>query len=333
MKIRRAGEADVETARTLWERFTAEAAFTPYPPASFDPALVRDQLALVAEDGERAVGIAFANVSSQWFGYVFGLYVEPDARRQGIATALLRHVAAELAERGVAHVVLDVDTPNKMARTVYQRLGFAEVGRRLATPVEDFLKRADSGPSGPTFGSIHIQSDDFPAIERAVRQFVPRLPGGSEGSLVVPPRNGWIAVYDDVCDRDPDQLRRLARELSDRLGGVVLALGVEQGAVARFILFDRGRIVDEYLSVAEYYGALPPGDVIALQANPRVVARLTGANAASVRAAAVHAESPAELPPAPEVLAGLARAIGIDGGEHGYDDAPDMPGAVAIPRT
>ena len=37
------------------------------------------------------------------------------------------------------------------------------------------------------------------------------------------------------------------------------------------ILFERGSIVDEYLSVPEFYGPLPPGDVVGLAANPRVV--------------------------------------------------------------
>jgi hypothetical protein len=76
--------------------------------------------------------------------------------------------------------------------------------------------------------------------------------------------------------------------------------------------------MDEYLSVQEYYGPLPPGEVVALAANPRVVARLTGADAERVRAAALHGRSPAELPPAPELLASLAHAIGIPGGEVGY---------------
>ena len=128
-----------------------------------------------------------------------------------------------------------------------------------------------------SFGSIHIQSDDLSAVEQAVRQFVPRLPGGSRGSLVAPPRGGWIAVYDDVCDRNPEMLRRLARELCDRMGAVTALLGVEREELVRMILFERGRIVDEYLSVPEFYGPLPPGDVVGLAANPTVVSRLTGA--------------------------------------------------------
>ena len=53
-------------------------------------------------------------------------------------------------------------------------------------------------------------------------------------------------------------LRRLARELSERTGAVTLALGIEHEQVVRFILFEAGRIVDEYLSVPEHYGSCRP---------------------------------------------------------------------------
>ena len=152
-----------------------------------------------------------------------------------------------------------------------------------------------------------------------MQQFVPRLPGGSRGSEVTQPRNGWITVYDEACDRDPASLRRLAKELSERMGAVVIAIGVENEQVVRFVLHEAGRIVDEYLSVPEHYGGLPPGDVIALAANPRVVARLTGADPAAVRAVARTAASPSELPPAQELLESIASAIGLEGAERGWE--------------
>ena len=80
-----------------------------------------------------------------------------------------------------------------------------------------------------------------------------------------------------------------------------------------FSIMDRGSIVDEYQSVPEYHGPLPPGDVVALSANPTVVARLTGAEPARVRAVARTATSPAELPPAPELFAQLANVLGLEG--------------------
>jgi hypothetical protein len=149
---------------------------------------------------------------------------------------------------------------------------------------------------------------------------------------VTPPRNGWIAVYDDVCDRDPVQLRRLARELSDGLGAVTLALGLERGEVVRMVLLERGRVVDEYLSVPEYYGPLPPGDVVGLQANPTVLARLTGAEPEAVRRVARTASTPAELPPAPQLLAALAEVLGVEGAGHGWADAPAPEGSIRIER-
>ncbi len=105
-----------------------------------------------------------------------------------------------------------------------------------------------------------------------------------------------MSVYDDACDRDPAMLRRLAKDISTRTGLVVVALGLEDDAVARMILFDRGSVVDEYASVPEYHGPLPPGEVVALQANPVVVERYTGASQAAVREAAPVGGSPADLP-------------------------------------
>jgi hypothetical protein len=162
---------------------------------------------------------------------------------------------------------------------------------------------------------------------------VPRLPGGSKGSVVVGERNGWTAVHDELCDREPAMLRRLALELSDRMGAVVLALGIEHGRVVRYVLFERGSIVDEYASVPEYHGPLPPGDVIALGANPTVLARLTGADPVRVRAVARTASVGAELPAAGELLAELADVLGVEGPGLSYAEARDLPGAILLDRA
>jgi hypothetical protein len=106
------------------------------------------------------------------------------------------------------------------------------------------------------------------------------------------------------------------------MGAVVVALSLEVDEVVRMVALDRGGIVDEYLSVPEFYGPLAPGDVIGLAANPTVLARLTGADPQRVRAAAPTAPAPADLPPAREILAELAGALGLEGAEHGYP-APD----------
>jgi hypothetical protein len=94
-------------------------------------------------------------------------------------------------------------------------------------------------------------------------------------------------------------------------------MAVEDSAVVRYALYERGSIVDEYQSVPEHFGPLPPGDVVALGANPTVVARLTGAEPARVRAVARTASSPDQLPPPDELLQQIAEVMGLEGAGRG----------------
>jgi hypothetical protein len=232
--------------------------------------------------------------------------------------------------RGRGEDVVTVETTREVGDS-WLRAGFSEQARIFEASVDGLEKRLASDKA-PSYGSVHVQTDDLDGVVRAVRQFVPRMPGGSKGSVVAPPQNGWITVFDELTDRNPEMLRRLAREISDRMGAVVLLLGVEEGMVVRFVLFERGRIMDEYLSVPEYYGEVPPGDVISLAANPTVVARLTGADPADVRRLVRNASSVDELPPAGELARDVARVLGVEGGEHGYEGAAEIPGAIDVPR-
>ena len=229
--------------------------------------IIASEIAFVAEDEGTPVGFALARRRAPGFGTLTDLYVAQDARRSGIATELMREVLAAFRSLGIGHLDLDVLASNNVARSLYARWGLKDEVVIMTGSIADLEAKLGSQEAS-SFGSIHIQSDDLSAVEQAVRQFVPRLPGGSRGSLVAPPRAGWIAVYDDVCDRNPELLRRLARELCDRMGAVTLLLGVEREELVRMILFERGRIVDEYLSVPEFYGPLPPGDVVGLGGEP-----------------------------------------------------------------
>jgi hypothetical protein len=211
------------------------------------------------------------------------------------------------------------------------RAGFMETARVLEAPISA-LEAHVGARKEPSFGSIHVQTDDVDAVVRAVRQFVPRLPGGSKGSVVLAPRDGWTSTYDELTDREPEMLRRLARELSDRMGAFVVVMGVEEGRVVRYVALERGRVVDEYLSVPEYYGPLPPGEVIALGANPRLMARLTGADADAIRATARTAMAPEELPPPAELVADLGRLFGLPQASLDYAGASAEQDAMPVER-
>lgn len=189
----------------------------------------------------------------------------------------------------------------------------------------------ESADGLPSFGSVHLQTDDQGAVVTLVERLVPRVKA-SGATIVSPARNGWIAVYDEVADRDPDKLRALGRELSSGSGYVTLTIGVEYGRLVHLIAMERGRVVDEYVSVPSLRN-VAPGDAIALRANPTVLSRLTGGDPARIRAVARTAESPDELPPPEELIAGIAAALGIEGADYGFEQARELPGAVVVEHS
>ena len=311
MNIRLATEADVDRLQELWEAFQQEVGGPAFLRETWEDAWVdlkrhiRDELAFVAEE-DGIVAFVFATVPRETpdLGHVTDLYVAPAARRRGLARALMRRVGDALAKRGIGHVGLDVRFDNPTAKALYDALGFVDQERFMTADVATVRERADHGAgTRRSFGSTHVQTDDEAAVERAVARFLPRL-GRSERTEVTPSRNGWVTIYDALCDEE--------RSAHRRLGAPVVALRLEEEAVVRFFLFERGRMVDEYLSVPTYYGELNKADELSLAANPTLVARLTGADPGQVRAVARTGSSVAELPPAPELLAQVAAVLGVE---------------------
>jgi ribosomal protein S18 acetylase RimI-like enzyme len=311
--IRSATPDDLPLVIELWRAFTTEvpdAAWrdddTEQDLAELEKAIGED-VVLLADD----VGLLVATKTGARLGFVDILYVRPSARGSGMAAELVRAAAVELRDQGADMLELEVLASNEQARAVYERWGFAPVELKLGVSIDALVDRLGRGDGGPTLGSIHVQTDDASAVERTVAKMLPRL-GRSASTEVKSPRNGWVSVRDELCDRDPDALQRLAKELSYTSGGVVLGLGVEEGALVRYVLYDAGAAVDEYASIPDYRGPLPPGDVVALGANPTVVARLTGADPARVREVARTASSPSDLPPALELYAQIGALMGVE---------------------
>ena len=326
MKIRPATDADRPVLEELVHAYLDEHWARPYPPPPASPFLEQGELVVVEVDGE-VVGMAKGELR-EGLGHVSLVYLRPEARGQGGGRDLLQHLATHFHEQGVEHVSLNVELPNDEALAYWRRLGFTDYRRSLLTDLDSLQQRL-AGGEAPSTGSVHVQTDDQAAVEKAVTRFAPRV-ARSAATVVSAPENGWIGVYDEAAGKEPERLRKLAQELSYVSGGVVLAMGIERGSVVRMVAFERGQMMDEYLSVPEFYGALPPGDAMALRANPTLLARLTGGKAPAIRAAALSASSPAELPPPDEVAAGLAEAIGVPGTGLGFEEAKGRPGAVTV---
>lgn len=312
MTIRRATEADEATLRELWQEFEAEVPEPIGEPEGWDEEW-RDTLddirgggVFLAEDQDGAVGVARIEAPRHGAAHIQLVYVRDRARRRGATKALLQECVADAKARGARTISLDVLTTNESALAIWRRLGFHEIGLTMATPLDALEVRLAAPPPAVARASTHVQTDDEVSVGRALAEFVPR-----PESPQVSANGSWIRIADPLFDRDRDAQTRLARELSERLGGVTLALSLE-GEVVRFRLYERGRMVDEYLSVPTYYGALPKGDELALAANPTLVSRLTGADRDEVRRVARTATSPDELPPAPELYESIARMMGLE---------------------
>ena len=140
LRIRPAGPSDRDvvhgllTAQMVEHRLPAEperidrgldAAFRPGSPA---------WLFLAERDGQ-AVGVFLANqiVSVEKGGetlWIEELYVTPDARRTGVARALLAHALDEARRRGLRAFDLEVVPTQAAALALYRALGFEDVPRQ-----------------------------------------------------------------------------------------------------------------------------------------------------------------------------------------------------------
>jgi ribosomal protein S18 acetylase RimI-like enzyme len=313
VNIRRATEADEAILRELWEEFEAEVP----EPEGFEPESweeewkdTRDDIAtggvFLAEDDQGAAGVLRVEAPERGAMHIQLAHVRPRVRRQGVGKALLAAAVEHAREQGARTISLEVLTANETGLAVWRQLGFHDVTLFMASPLDALDARLGKQPNGEERASTHVQTDDEVSVNRAIRQFLPRLQAPQVSSS-----GSWIRVADPVLDRDRQAHGRFARELSDRLGAVTVALALE-GEVVRFRLYERGRMVDEYLSVPTYYGELPKGDELALAANPTLVARLTGADREEVRRVARNDVTPAGLPPAPELYESIARMMGLE---------------------
>jgi [ribosomal protein S18]-alanine N-acetyltransferase len=307
--IRAATTEDVPALQGLWREFAAEIPDLPYRDEDLDEELqeiadlVGKGIVLVAEQDGDAVGLALGRRTGAKVFKLRDLYVQPAARRSGIAQELMREFVAQAGAGGAEMIELDVLASNADARMIYERWGFQPIELKLGAPVAQLGQRL-APADGPTFGFVHVQTDDAEKVRRDAVKVLRLEPD-------VEVEGNWVRVRSDSTDADPEALKVLAKELSYTTGGVVLSLGVQRGAVVRYDLFDRGSDIDEYQSVPEYFGQLPPGDVYALGANATVVGRLTGADPRRVREVARTAASPSELPPAQELYEQIAAVMGV----------------------
>lgn len=111
--------------------------------ALWSESMLREELGkgifLVAERDGQAVGyVGCQTVLDE--GYITNVAVSPDARRQGIARALIAKLTDEARAAGLAFVTLEARASNAPAIALYEGAGFGRVGVRknfYTAPTED----------------------------------------------------------------------------------------------------------------------------------------------------------------------------------------------------
>jgi len=96
---------------------------------------------LVALDGEAVAGYV-GSQSVMGETDMMNIAVDPNYRRQGVAAALIEELVRQLKDRGNHCLTLEVRASNNAAAALYEKLGFAQIGRRpnyYRNPKEDAL--------------------------------------------------------------------------------------------------------------------------------------------------------------------------------------------------
>jgi len=96
--------------------------------------------------GRHLVAVAGTHLVSPTYGVaaVGNIFTHPEHRGRGYGTAVTSAVVAELLERGIGDIVLNVNQANQVAIGIYERLGFERYCPFLEGPARA-LRVADSG--------------------------------------------------------------------------------------------------------------------------------------------------------------------------------------------
>ena len=184
--IRPATADDLPLVRELSAEFERE---VPDELWGHDDSDTEHDVVLLADD----VGIAALDRKSERAWLLDLLYVRPSARGRGLGRELLRAAAEHVQEQGAEMLALEVLESNKGARRLYDRLGFRTVERVLAAPVGGLVAAEQEGP---TFGAVHVQTDDSEKVRRDAAKVLRLEPDIQVGS-------GWVRVSSEATDADP----------------------------------------------------------------------------------------------------------------------------------
>lgn len=101
---------------------------SPYPISLLTSLLIIAQdLFLVAELKSKIVGYVIALLRGKRMGHIVSIAVHPEYRGRGLGKILLREILKKLRSKGAIFVRLEVRVSNKVAISLYEKMGFWKV--------------------------------------------------------------------------------------------------------------------------------------------------------------------------------------------------------------
>ncbi|MDQ1537420.1 MAG: hypothetical protein QOE58_1813, partial [Actinomycetota bacterium] len=103
---------------------------------------LRDNVVLLARMGTTPAGSAMyseRDATDPGDCALYGMWVDPGFRRQGVGRALVQAVVARACAAGKRRVVLHVVADNAGARSLYEGEGFVATGRSVPYPLDNRL--------------------------------------------------------------------------------------------------------------------------------------------------------------------------------------------------
>src|SRR5437660_4072006 len=102
---------------------------------------------------------------------------------------------------------------------------------------------------GSFYGSIHVRTDDRPAVLDAAEAIARK---GRARFLVSPVLRGWVTLFPNGSGQDESLSRTLARRLSQEIVQVI----VHDDDIFCYAYYRDGDLVDQYNSRPDYFGAV-----------------------------------------------------------------------------
>jgi ankyrin repeat protein len=102
---------------------------------------------------------------------------------------------------------------------------------------------------GASFANCHVRTSEKTTCTSALKSAI------RSRAMLTEPKNGWVTVYDETSEsQDVNELRRIGKTISSKLKTTVFCFMVHDSDVFLFLLFDKGKLVDQFDSRPDYFG-------------------------------------------------------------------------------